>query len=142
MKNANYRLLLDLSFVMLVILLGGCAKEDLTSTQEASLKVFYKIEHSEGQYPYPVNPLGPVVTTSGYIYEIENGGTIYIKDSTELDFWLNDSKMKTAWTIEHVGHGSSIISNTSTLKTSFIVPGEFLLTINTPRTTRIKILVH
>lgn len=132
-------LLFVLSFVVLSIFFSSCTKEVITTAEGEPLKLFYKIEHVEEQYPFPVNPLGPVVISSGYKYEIETGGTIYIKDSTELDFWLSDHQMKTTWVLEQVGHGGSIISNTATLKTSFLLPGEFLLKIETPNTIQIKI---
>lgn len=121
-------------------MLSSCEKKEVT-LEETPLQLFYKVEHVEGEYPYPIDPLGPVTTDSGYKYEINNGSSIYIKAHTELDFWLSDIQTKVSWTFEHVGYGGSIVDNTSTLKTNYNEPGEYILIIETPTIIKVKILV-
>ena len=139
MKKVS-RLFLILSVTLFVGLLSSCKKEDVV-LEEEPLQLFYKIEHIEGQYPHPINPLGPVITDSGYKYGIENGGSIYIKPHTELYFWCSDARRKVTWNYDHFGHGGSVIKNNSTLKTNYNTSGEYTLIIETPTIIRIKIIV-
>lgn len=135
-----------LFFVLIAIaLLTGCQKEnpvEPNASSSSSSVLYYKIEHEEGAYPYPVDPAGVVTEDQGYKYGIPTGETVYIKNNTELDFWFEPNIQKATWTLEEVGHGGSIVNSTSTLKTSYIVQGEYHLTVNLPTSVyRIIILV-
>jgi len=111
-----------------LILFVGCEKNP-AEPSPVSTNLFYKIEHVEGEYPYPVMSTGIVTTDSGYKYELLTGSSIYIKNNTELDFWFDYQIKNSTWTLEQVGRGGAIVYDTNTLKSNYNEIGSYTLVI-------------